>query len=1257
MFMVRARVLLYASIVLLHIHPGFSQLSKGHRILIKRGLQLQGLSQDDCYLTLVTYSNANYTSIDWINSPGTHSSRPDWMGPPPGFPWARWAADETQMPPQITPYGGDETPYTNQLLAITLADEWNLNDDATRTRLVNWFLSVKTNWPNTLLYHNNYGSQVDDFHLADFYTRAHPDMLCFDTYPWQSVYDINASNHTGAPIPGPPTGWYGDLRRYREHARGASIPLGLYRQTFHAVQDYDQHVFRDPSPSELRLNTFAGLAFNAKLLTDFVYNTGAASLFQKIFNGSGDTQTNSNGLYAEMVDVNRRAFNFGKALVRLTAITVEAAQGYTTSIMFIRGQDSTGALNPIPIGFLADPVNPNLYTQWTYQLNDPYLTNNWTVTNLGTKNNGNPGDVIIAWFKALDESFDGTNYTNERYLMVVNGLTDPTGTAADCLQEIRLNFASSLLAVDMMDPLTGNIQAQPLTLTNSLRQLVLDLNGGDAALFKFSDGAPFISSQIVAPAISVQPQSQSVSSGSNVLFTVIAAGNPSPAYQWQLNGTNIYGATTSGYTRTNAQSADSGVYSVSVSNVIETVLSSGALLTVNGPPSITKQPSSLAVLTGSTASFTVNAVGSGLLTYQWQKAGVNLSDGGKSSGSMTPTLTITNVQAGELGSYSILVSNAYGASASSAATLAIATPPLIQTQPQNRTASAGSLVLFSVSATGNGLTYQWMRNGTNLVDAGNIAGSTTATLLLTGVTRLDATNYTVVITNAAGSITSSPASLAVTFAFPVKEPFQYAAGSYLSNQVSPDFLSWADVGTSTAGPSITNASGNLDVAGLAPSSGNSIFFGGVGKSARLSLTSPINSGTFYYSFALKVLDLTGAPSGGGFIAGFNNSIGTQTGQPTVIGTRLYLRPTTGGFNLGVAKNSSTATDWVWDGTVYSVNQTVFVVGSYTFTTVGNSTDDICKMWLNPDPSTFGAPVPPPPTLTATSGSDISANQIASFVFFQRGSTVEPAAMLADELRLDSSWAGVTPAAAPLLITPPFDRTNDPGTTASFTVSAAGNYLSYVWLHNGVALTNGGNISGATTAVLTLSSVSNTDAGAYSVLVSSGGGSVLSPPAILTVTAPPQISTQPEDQTVNVGGTASFNVIATSAGQLAYQWQFYGSNIPNATASAFSFGGVQRTNAGPYSVVIINAAGTAISSNAQLTVNPVTPVRFDSITLLPNGQVSLQGSGDPGYFIVQASSNLTDWLNVTNILGAQGSFQYIDSVTNFPQRFYRAKLYP
>ena len=406
-FVLRPRAVILVCLLLWGIpcQTSHAELSKGHQILIQRGLQLQGLSQDDVYLHLDTYFNANYTSINWINGldgsgQTAHSSRPDWMGDAPGFPWSRWAQAETQMPPQITPYGGDETPYLSQLIALQLGDEWNLNDDATRTRLVNWFLAVRASWPNTILYHNNWGSQIGDAQLADFYTRAQPDMLCFDTYPWQAVWDASQPDHIGAAMAGPPTGWYGDLRRYREHGRGAGIPLGIYRQTFHAVQDYDQRVFRDPSHSELRLNTFAALAFNAKFFTDFVYNLGAASLFTKTFNGSGDSVIATNGLYAEMGDVNLRARNLGKALTRLKPVydlhnpatlnpppgpasdDPNFPNGMTTGIMFIRGKSISGGVtnfSPIVNSFVNDPqasVNSGLrnslgYSWWESFKNDP----------------------------------------------------------------------------------------------------------------------------------------------------------------------------------------------------------------------------------------------------------------------------------------------------------------------------------------------------------------------------------------------------------------------------------------------------------------------------------------------------------------------------------------------------------------------------------------------------------------------------------------------------------------------------------------------------------------------------------------------------------------------------------------------------------------------------------------------------------------------------------------------------------------------
>lgn len=475
-----------------------AQVGKANQIFINRGLQLQGLVQYNDFFHLGTYQAANYTSINW-----GWTSAPNLTGPAPGFPWSRWVSAQTNMPPQ-----NGEASYMSQLVMLQLADELNLNDDTTRTGLVNWFNAVETNFPNTILYANNYGGQVSDAALGDFIARAHPDMISFDLYPFKSDYG------TGTPLGGPPTSFYSELRRYRAWGLGANIPFAAYMQTFHAVESYDSIIYRDPSPSELRLNTSAALAFNAKTLIGFTYNSGATSLFSIAPNGySGDSQTNA--LYAEQSDANRRAINLGKALVCLKPVpemhnpndanpppgpasgNVNFPDGTTTSILILKG--CPGSTNPVypptpePITFVDDPPLPNSASWWESGKNDPYFRG-WVVTNLGTNNGGLPGQVIISWFRPLDESFDGPAYSNEVYIMVVNALTATNGTAADCAQEIRLNFAFSngITAVNMLDPESGNVTTNTLPVVSGRNQLVLNLNGGDAALFKFADGAPFV---------------------------------------------------------------------------------------------------------------------------------------------------------------------------------------------------------------------------------------------------------------------------------------------------------------------------------------------------------------------------------------------------------------------------------------------------------------------------------------------------------------------------------------------------------------------------------------------------------------------------------------------------------------------------------------------------------------------------------------------------------------------------------------------
>jgi len=184
-----------------------------------------------------------------------------------------------------------------------------------------------------------------------------------------------------------------------------------------------------------------------------------------------------------------------------------------------------------------------------------------------------------------------------------------------------------------------------------------------------------------------------------------------------------------------------------------------------------------------------------------------------------------------------------------------------------------------------------------------------------------------------------------------------------------------------------------------------------------------------------------------------------------------------------------------------------------------------------------------------------------------------------------------------------------------------------------------------------------DAGTYQVIVSSAGNSVVSAAATLNVNAGPSVISQPQSQSINYGGTAVFGFGVNGTAPFSYQWRFNGTNIPGASGSSYSITNLQRFNAGNYSAFVTNIAGNISSSNAYLTVTPVIPVQMSGITLLSGGRLQFTGSGDPGQFIIQTSSNLFNWSDLSNLATESSSFQFTDTVTNAPQKFYRVKLSP
>ena len=167
-------------------------------------------------------------------------------------------------------------------------------------------------------------------------------------------------------------------------------------------------------------------------------------------------------------------------------------------------------------------------------------------------------------------------------------------------------------------------------------------------------------------AISTQPQSESVALGGSTTLRVSASGPGPFTFQWRKNGVALTGATASSLTLSSVKLSDTGSYTVAVANGAGTTTSNVGSLLVTLPPGapvITAEPEDVSIGAGARVSFRVAASGAGTLNYEWRKNGLVLSN--------SAVLSLRNVQPGDAGTYTAVVSNSLGSATSRATTLAI----------------------------------------------------------------------------------------------------------------------------------------------------------------------------------------------------------------------------------------------------------------------------------------------------------------------------------------------------------------------------------------------------------------------------------------------------------------------------------------------------------------------------------------------------------------------------------------------------------
>jgi hypothetical protein len=712
------------------------------------------------------------------------------------------------------------------------------------------------------------------------------------------------------------------------------------------------------------------------------------------------------------------------------------------------------------------------------------------------------------------------------------------------------------------------------------------------------------------PSVSTQPLGTTTTVGNAVTLQVGAAGTAPLQYQWLRSGTNLPGATATALTLANAQTNQSGPYSVRISNAYGTATSAVAAVLIEQPkpPVIVVQPLTQSHYVGTNVTLSVTATGEAPLAYQWKLNGVAISGATSSSYILNPAET------NHTGGYVVTLSNRWGTLNSRIAVLTVTyppVPPLITGPPQDQTVLLGAVCTLAATASGTApLSYQWSKNGLPLADSTHIVGSKSNALRIVNFGPADVGNYGLVVTNVAGADSIAPVTANLA-------PTNGCEATFLGDD--------------------TNTLGNWK--GRYGSGGFIV----IGNLTNLPPGVVVNTGgttNAVWAETAVVQALSKATC-----TNINDRIAANWNNLTNMHFDLILdRPYEIAMycldwnSLGLAQRvevKSTPTS----PPLCSVTVSNFAMGKYlryrvagsvrvNITAVKPISTMVSGIFFDPlgPPGIVTQPQSRTNVLGTPASFDVTPSGLGPFAYqwYHDSASIStgtnailtlPSVSAADEgaytVVVGNSSGSVTSAVATLTVLSPPSITAQPqgqtvavGADVAFSVAANGTApLTYQWRRNGLPV--GGNSDH-----LNLVNVQAADAGDYTVFVSNAAGSLESASATLTVVAAPTIVSGPADQTVLQGSGVVFSVIAEGTAPLGYQWSKDGSELTGATGNSLSLSGLTTLDSGVYTVAVGNLAGT-VSASARLTVAlPVT------ITAEPTNRVVRVG--EPTDFLVVAS---------------------------------------
>jgi len=715
-----------------------------------------------------------------------------------------------------------------------------------------------------------------------------------------------------------------------------------------------------------------------------------------------------------------------------------------------------------------------------------------------------------------------------------------TATTAGTLQGNGSVASATISSGGAVSP--GNNAVGTLTVTNNAA-----LNGGGSYVWEISDGNGVAGTGYDSINVGA---TLTVGASSASPFTIKVTGTPAN-FPGTGSWTIATAAAISGFDARSFSVDTSGLSATLDPNKSFRVTQSGNNLVLTyADPAITADPANVVVSTGQNAIFNVTAVGASV-TYQWQKGGVNISNGGNISGATTTSLTVSSVTAGDVASYDVVVTDStIPASVTiAAATLDIVDAPIVTSQPVSQTVGSGTNAIFTISWSGSDpaktyTTFKWQTNGVNISDGAKYAGTTTSNLTVLHATSTDAAGvlYAVALTNSVGSTSSSSATLAIDTV------------PTISVQPHDIFIAFGD----TTNTTVTAAGGDLRY---------QWWF------TNATSTNAVVDGPNYVGAQTATLTLT-------------NALDTQSGGYSVVITNYAGAITSSVGVVNVAVDPVIVTS--------PTNRSVVTGSQVVFSVTATGKPNLIYQWSK-DAS------PLTDSLGHIAGATTSSLTLSGVTAgADNGSYVVRVSNDFDAAFQDTTPASLTVFDSPQILSGATGGgTFSSGDTVQLSATASGTALTYQWKKGNANVSNGTvgstTITGATTQNLTIAGVTVANMGSYTMVAANPVGSATSAVAVVTVNQAPTITTQPANAIANgIGGTASFTVAATG-NPLNYQWYANGSAVPGATDAVYALSNVQPSNIGNYFVVVSNNFGTATSTLATLTIGAFLYDSFENDT--------------------------------------------------------------